>query len=64
MVGIAILQGILFIVSSGMACHGLCCGDDNYDVRPLDCLLRSTNSIETVLPDIMHNKFVLIAITF
>ena len=50
MVAIVILQAILFIVSSALACHGLCGGDDYYNVRPFDCLLRRTILIENVLP--------------
>ena len=42
MIAILILQAILFIVSSVLACHGLCCGDGNYNVRPFDYLLRRT----------------------
>ena len=30
---IAITEAILAIVSSGYACHGLCCGDSNKQVK-------------------------------
>ena len=64
MIAIVILQAILFIVSSALACHGLCCGDDNYNVRPLDCLLRRTRLIELYCHDIMHYVFILTATNF
>ena len=64
MIAIAILQAILFIASCLLACNSLGGEADNYNVRPLNCLIRRTRLIELYCHDIMHYVFILTEANF